>query len=132
MSLRKRPWLGGVVALLLLAASLASAQQLCRMGRANRQGTARADLVISTTAVTVVGRNETLCGALILNCSTSQAMRCAFRSDGAPTATAGQLVPVGQKLELGYEASDGILCIRDTSATGDSCASVTELFPLGQ
>jgi hypothetical protein len=102
----------------------------CRSARANPSGLVpRQDTAIDTTVVTVINKNEKLCGAIIQNTSPTQALRCASISDGAPTAVEGFRLGPGSPLMLGIEAQPGWQCIRDTTATSAGSVSVEELFP---
>jgi hypothetical protein len=101
----------------------------CRHTKANELGVARADIPLDTTAIQVVPTSVRLCGAIILNTSTTQAARCAGVNDGLPTATAGFRLGPGLALILTLEAQDGIFCIRDTTATASTSVTVFTLYP---
>ena len=116
-----------IVSSLALCASLVEAQN-CRHPLANPKGSSRADVTVSTTAVTFLDVNTARCSASCVIKST-QPVRIAGLSDGAPTATAGQYVAGNSTFSLGLESQDAWQAIRDTSATGDSAISCTEMRP---
>ena len=117
------PWLPS------LQAQPVGQQEPCRTLKANRAGTSRQSITVSTAAITVVTANQRLCDAILVNTSNTQKLRCAAPLDGTPTSTAGfEFLPL-QTLSLELAAQKGLLCIRDTSASADAIVSVIELEP---
>ncbi len=126
-------WHRTVSALLLAGASLlilpwASQAQTCtpRQWLTNTQGVAKADITVSTVAVTVLGANGSCCQALIYN-NSANGMRCMSSRDGDPTSTTGTVVPATTGLLLGPECRLAVKCIRTGGA--DAIANVTEAAP---
>ncbi len=125
-------WRRMVSLLLLVGAVLLpsgeSAAQTCtpRQWRTNTQGVAKADITVSSTAVTVLGANGSCCQALLYN-NSANAMRCASSVDGDPTATTGTVVAGTTALLLGPECRLAVKCIR--SGGSDAIANVTEAAP---
>jgi len=112
---------------LVLAWSDVQAQPSCRRVLSNRKGVAKADIVVSTTAVTVADANTARCSLLIYNSSTFD-MRCSdLTNDGAPTATTGVVVPAGQGRGFELEGQGQWQCIR--TGTSDAAANVAEGLP---
>lgn len=120
---------------LLLASALAWGQgqigpnDACRSLRVNPSGVAGADITVDTTAVTVMAADQGRCGALILNASTSNTIRCRSITDGDPTATVGTILYPGRVLAMEIESQRGVRCTRDSTATGSATVNVTELWP---
>jgi hypothetical protein len=103
----------------------------CRHWDVNRTGgVAGVDFPISTSPVTVVAVNQSLCGALISNRSVAgQPVRCRSIQAGAPTGTIGYQLLAGEKLGLGLEAQSGVQCVRDSTATADTTVNSAEIYP---
>jgi hypothetical protein len=125
-------WL--VVVCLLVWVSIGHAQTSgpndpCRNLEANLQGIASADIIVSTTPVTILAARGTRVQAIVLNASPSQAARCMSSTQGVPSATAGFFLPAGAAIELALESQKQLACIRDTSATLDLTISAWECTP---
>lgn len=118
----------GLVA--LLVASLWGSSVVaepCPTAVVNRLGSSNADITVSTTAVTVLSRNDSRCRALIFNNATAaNAMRCA-PSGVTPTSTVGYLIPGGATLTLDVGSQQAWQCIR--AAAADATVSTLEAVP---
>lgn len=128
----KTRWILGL-ALLLGWATLSHSQIVgpndpCRHTRANGSGTARADITISLSVVTVLTKDPARCGALVTNVAGVAPIRCAGIDNGDPSGTAGYRINPGSTLDLELAAQEGWKCIRDTTATSDATISILELY----
>lgn len=124
-----RRWLifGSSLAMLLLMAQGIHAQT-CRGEKANRKGTARADIAISNTAVTIADRNTSRCALWISN-NGGNAMRCSdVTNDGAPTATAGIEFASGKERTI-IDSAQGLWQCINVSLDADTTANVSESLP---
>jgi hypothetical protein len=110
-------------------AQVGGPQDPCRNLLANVEGIAKADIVVSTTAVRIFAASPTRIMALVENTSDTDAARCMTSNDGTPTATAGFKFPKGATLSFTLEGQRELKCIRDTSATANLAMSVWECTP---
>jgi hypothetical protein len=101
----------------------------CRNLVANEQGIASADILVSTTPVTILAAQGTRVEATVLNTSPSQAARCMMSGQGVPSATAGFFMPAGAALSFTLEGQKALLCVRDTTATADLAMSTWSCTP---
>ena len=129
MSNNKNQWIFGIVVFSLCAAAVVPPvhAQSCKQSLVNVQGTAGADITVSSTAVVVQGNNPTRCTAILKNNHASNSMRCMASTQGTPTSTAGVLLASGEQMKLtGASAGNAWRCIRVTS---DAAAQVFEETP---
>lgn len=119
-------WMRLLLAGLLLLPLTAQAQLACGNWVTNVQGTALADVTVSSTAVAVLAAHGARCSALISN-SSANSMRCLSSTDGDPTSTKGFLITGGQTLVLSTESRRAVKCIR--TGGSDATASVAEALP---
>ena len=110
--------------LLLVAVGTSEGQSSnCRKPLANKINNG-ADIVVSTTPVTVMEANTARCAALIYN-ATQNPMRCRdILNDGIPSATLGWLISPGNWLSLTVDGQGQWQCIR--VGTSDAAATVLE------
>ena len=120
--------LGLLLGLLILCPMLALAQGQTGPNDACRNSQAIPDVTVSTSAITVIEANHSLCGAVVLN-RTAQPLRCRGIRDGVPTDTLGTILGNGGILELRLDAQQGWQCVRDENATGDAVVNITYQFP---
>lgn len=114
--------------LALVGLAWGQAGERCKHRYENRSGTARADITVSTAAVTVIAANTALCKASITNTSTTNALRCGPVGTD-PTATTGVKILPYQVWSLDQDAQLGVRCIRDTSAGADIAVTTMEYEP---
>jgi hypothetical protein len=98
----------------------------CRRMIVNRLGVARADIVVSNTAIAVMPSNTSRCAAILFNSSLND-IRCRDTADGAPTATVGLLIPGGQGRTMDLEGQNAWNCIR--VGANDGTLNVGEALP---
>lgn len=103
--------------------------QMCTTKKSNVQGVAGADVIITSTLKTVIAARADACGAVLINNSPTQTLRCRGPEDGPATLAAGFKMEPKTALGFTVEIRTGLQCILDSTATGNGALSVLEVWP---
>jgi hypothetical protein len=102
----------------------------CRNWDVNKPaGTRGPDIAVSTTPVTVIAKNQGLCGGQVINSGPSNPIRCLSIGAGDPTGDIGVRLSAGASIAFGLEVQSGVKCIRDSTALGDTTVNTVEVSP---
>jgi hypothetical protein len=102
----------------------------CRNWDVNKlAGTHGPDFTVSTVPVTVIAKNQGLCGGQVVNSGPSNPVRCLSIGAGDPTGDIGVRLVAGATMVLGLEIQSGVKCVRDSTALGDTTVNTVEVYP---